>query len=410
MVALHTRFFIFVEIAPMKTIKRIFVSLLILIVVAVAALLLSGNDHILRGLPSTYLSGNSRPDIDDLKHVETRVIKSGQVMEIDEDLLPSDALPSEDLDYLKQLRSAAFLVMHCDTLVYEFYGEGFNAESHINSFSMAKSFTSMCFGAAVDHGLVSYDDPVSSVLPRFSEGENAGLTMRHLLQMRSNIDFGESYANPFGYQAKAYYGTDLWGITAPYRVDDGAKPGTEWKYEGGNTVVLSEVLAKVTGQSLSEWFSEQIWQPMGAEDDAFWNVDREDGHERAFSAVYARPRDFLRLGGLMLAHGSIGETEVLSTDYVEAAIKPVSVPDPAGEVVEHYGLHWWLAPPNYTPWHFSARGMRGQYIIVLPDHDLVVVRMGHERDERKTDAQMTGDLPKWVEMGMKLREAHVKGY
>lgn len=388
----------------MKALKRIVLGLLILLAAAVVLLLVSGNDHILRGLPSTYLRGENRPDIDDLPYVKTRVIEAGEARPLVEDLFGE--LEEVDRDFLDSLRTAAFLVMHCDTLIFEYYGAGFDASSAINSFSMAKSFTSLAVGAAADAGLLDYDDPVSKYLPRFSEGLNARLSIRHLLQMRSNIDFGESYYDPFGYQAKAYFGTDLLGITAPYRVD--AEPGTEWKYEGGNTVILSEIVSKVTGMTLSEWFSQSVWQAIGAEADAQWNIDREGGQERVFSAVYARPRDFLRLGQMLAGYGQLGGRKILSQAYFTEALRPVNTPGVDGERVEHYGFQWWLAPPNYEPWHFSARGMRGQYIVVLPEEDLVIVRMGHDRLEGSNEHHMTPDLPVWVEMGLKLRNQHAE--
>ncbi len=393
----------------MKFLRRLLYVLIGVPLLAALLLLITGNDHILRGLPSTYFIGKARPDIDDMQFHHVRTVEAASnSTSWPVRLMPDSALSKAEISYFDSLQSAAFLVVHCDTLIYERYGEGFEANDVINAFSMAKSFTSLAFGRAVDAGLIDVDAPVSRYLPRFSDGLSAELTVRHLLQMRSNIDFGESYFNPFGYQAKSYFGTDLWGVTAPYRVDGLA--GTEWKYEGGNTVLLAEILASVTGESLSDYFSANIWQAIGAEHDAYWNLDRENGHEKAFSAFYATPRDFARIGQLMLHDGHVGARQVLSENWVEASLTPHFAPDTSGKAVAHYGFQWWLAPQDVEPWHFSARGMRGQYIVVLPEHELVIVRMGRLREEGRTEEEMTPDLPRWVAMGLKLAKKDAERY
>lgn len=393
----------------MKFLRRLLLILIVLPLLAALILMVSGNNHILRGLPSTYLIGKPRPDIDDMRFHHVRVVEAAkESTSWPERLMSETGLSNADLNYLDSLQSAAFLVIHCDTLIYERYGEGFGPNDVINSFSMAKSFTSLAFGHAVDAGLIEVDDPIARYLPRFSEGVNAKLTVRHLLQMCSGIDFGESYFNPFGYQAKSYFGTNLWEITAPYRVD--GVPGSEWKYEGGNTVLLAEILQSVTGETLSDYFSKTIWQPIGSQNNAFWNLDNEDGHEKAFSAFYATPRDFARIGQLMLLNGAVDSQQVVSEAWVDASLTPHFIPDTAGKAVEHYGYQWWLAPQSTDPWHFSARGMRGQYIIVVPEHELVVVRMGRLSDEGRTEEEMTPDLPRWVKMGLKLAKKDAERY
>ncbi len=390
----------------MKRLLKLLALVAAVLGVAVLALLLTGNAHILYGLPSTYFSGKTRPDIDDFAYHTVRTVSAGEPQPWAESKLADSALETADQNFLDSLESAAFLVVCRDTLIYEWYGEGCHESALINSFSMAKSFTSMAIGAAVDRGAIALDEPVATYLPRFNEGQSARMTVRHVLQMRSGIDFGESYANPFGYQAKAYFGKDLWGITAPYRASQ--EPGTEWKYEGGNTVLLNEVLTASTGDVLSEAFSRDVWQRIGAEADAHWAIDNEGGHERAFSAFFATARDFARIGRLMLHKGQWNGKTLLSEAWVDASLSPVGVPDMDGKAIENYGFQWWLAPKEMRPWHFSARGMRGQYIVVVPDEELVIVRLGSKRIEAQTEQGMTPDLPRWIAMGVKLKNSYAQ--
>lgn len=390
----------------MKRFLKILVGVVAVLGLAALALVLTGNAHILYGLPSTYLIGKTRPDIDDFSYHTVRRVAAGEPQPWEERMLAENALSPGELAFLDSLESAAFLVIYGDTLIYEWYGDGCHAQALINSFSMAKSFTSMALGAAVDRGAIAVDEPVATYLPRFADGQSSRMTVRHVLQMRSGIDFGESYANPFGYQAKAYFGTDLWGITAPYRASQ--EPGTEWKYEGGNTVILNEVLTAATGDALSDAFSRDIWQRIGAEADAHWAIDAEGGHERAFSAFFATARDFARIGRLLLHQGTWNEKQLLSPEWVKASLEPVGVPDVNGKTVENYGFQWWLAPQRVRPWHFSARGMRGQYIVVLPEEELVVVRFGSKRIEAQTNEGMSPDLPRWIEMGMNIKKQYAE--
>ncbi|MDG1779433.1 MAG: serine hydrolase [Flavobacteriales bacterium] len=383
----------------MKKLKQLLSIVLILVLGSIALLLLTGNEHILEGLPSTYLRGKSKPDIDDFEYHDVRKVEMGEPQAWPMSSRLGVELDDADLDYMQSLETTAFLVIHKDSILYEYYGEGGGKTTLSNSFSMAKSFTSMAIGAAADRNWFKPADPVSEILPRFSGGQNARLTIQQLLQMRSNINFGESYANPFGYQARTYFGDNVWEETEPYRVT--GYPGSQWEYQGGNTLILSELLARKTKKPLAEWFSIYFWKRIGAENDAYWALDCENGREISFSAFFATARDFAKIGKLMLHKGKWNNTQLLSRTWYDLSIAPASVQDKEGNMVYHYGAQWWLAPRSVEPWHFSARGMRGQYIVVVPDEELVIVRLGHERDDARQD-EMSLDLVKWVEMAQKL--------
>ena len=103
--------------------------------------------------------------------------------------------------------------------------------------------------------------------------------------MRTHIPFGEDYNNPFGFMAKAYYRDNMQALLEQYEVPD--EHGSIWHYQGGNTMLLGELVANLGRGTLSEWVERYLWQPMGAQDDAFfWGLDAPDeagGIERCFA-------------------------------------------------------------------------------------------------------------------------------
>ena len=281
-------------------------------------------------------------------------------------------------------------------ILFEQYWEDYDSTTISNSFSMAKSFTAMCVMRAQEEGLLDIDDHVCKYLPRFCDGKNADLTIKHLLLMTSNINFGESYSNPFGYQAKAYFNDDLFGLTAPYQVE--TKAGSIWKYQGGDTVILHEILEKATGKTLAGFLSEKFWQKMGAENEAYWGLDDENGKEKAFSAVYATARDFAKVGQLFRDEGRLSDgNQALTSESISSMIQPVGIPDSEGSLVKYYGYQIWLLNDLETS-VYLWQGMRGQYIINIPDWDMTIVRLGHERDVKK-GKDYAEDVYKWIEMG-----------
>ncbi|MGB1031346.1 MAG: serine hydrolase domain-containing protein [Flavobacteriales bacterium] len=384
----------------MKHLKRTFFIVLAVLFIIYGGLAITGNGHILEGVPQTYFRGLTKPDINDFELSDVRTIAKGKKSEPwsnsswkgKKQLSPANDQLHEDL------KSAAFLVIWKDSILHESYWDGYEVSTLSNSFSMAKSFTAMAVGKAQEEGLLSVDDKVSKYLERYSEGENNNLTIKHLLQMRSNLGFGEDYANPFGYQAKAYYNDDLFGITAPYRVEQ--SPGTTWQYQGGNTVILHEILEKVTGKTLADLFSESIYSKIGAEHDAYWGLDDPDGKEKAFSAVYATARDFARIGKLYLHHGKWNGNQVLDSAYVAESLESSKVPDKDGLPANHYGYQWWI-DDSEIPKFYMCQGMRGQYIINVPEEELTIVRLGHERSEKRI-GRFSEDVYQWIEMAKSL--------
>jgi len=374
----------------MSWLKRIFYALLALIVLAIVLLFATGNGHVVYGIRKTYLLGKTKPDIDDMKYFDVSTMAADHPeawpMHRRYNLM---SIPQQYIPLIDSLQTTAFLVFKNDSLLFEKYWEHTDENTVSNSFSMAKSFTAMLIGKAVDEGYIkSLDQPVGDFIPEYSKGKEAAITIRHLMQMASGIPFEESYTSPFSYMARAYYGKDVVKATLKFHADKA--PGTFWTYEGGNTVLLGMIIKKATGRTPSEYFFQKIWSCIGAEHPAYWNLDREGGMEKTFSGFYATARDFARIGKLYLHDGVWENDTILSPGFVKDCITPNNIPDIDGDKCTWYGLHWWLGQNKGEPF-YSCRGLRGQYIIVVPGQDLVVVRLGHLQN-REREAHMATDM------------------
>lgn len=362
----------------MRWLKRILGGLIVLIVLASLLVVITGNQHLFKAVATTYLVGKTGPSIDEYHIFENRKVEAGAYTPW---LISKDFNKKTDESLLKEIEKydpVAFLVVKDSELVYEKYWKGYDENSLTNSFSVAKTFVALLVGIAIDEGKIkSIHDPVSDYLPEYKN--NPELTIKHLLNMSSGINFDESYQSPFGHMAKAYYGTDLYELNKNYEVTE--TPGKTWRYLGGNTLILSFVLEKATGQTISEYMSEKVWQPLGAKNAALWNLDSENGREKAYCCFYANARDFARIGQLIINKGKWNGQTIISEDYLKQAMNyRHGLKDANGKMVDFYGFQLWTGEHKNMRF-FYARGIQGQYIITIPAKRLVIVRLGNKRGE-----------------------------
>jgi len=281
----------------------------------------------------------------------------------------------------QELESVAFLVIKNDSILYEQYWGGYGNDSKSNSFSMAKSIVSMLVGVAIKEGKIqSIEQPVADFLPEFKVGDKAKIKIKDLLWMSSGLNWDESYASPFSVTTEAYYGDNLKKIIS--RLEAVEEPGTAYSYKSGDSQVLGFVLKAATGKSLSEYAEEKLWKPLGAAHAAEWSVDHIGGMEKAYCCFFSNARDFARLGKLYLQNGIWNGDTIVPPAYVKASLTPSGLPTAAtGEKTNFYGYQWWLLP-NYKGQNiFYARGILGQYIIVIPEQNIIIVRLGKKRGE-----------------------------
>jgi CubicO group peptidase (beta-lactamase class C family) len=323
-------------------------------------------------------------DVGDQYRFPARTIPAGDEasplpagVEIDPPAPPSGAEDDRAFDeFLRGTGTLGFVVVDDDLLVYERYFGGADRHTRQTSFSVAKSFVSTLIGIAIDEGLIgSVTDPVTEYLPELSERDPRfeRITLRDLLTMSSGIRYEEqSLPLPWGDDVDTYYGTDLrdLGLSATQIV---RPPGQEWLYNKYHPLLLGMVLERATGMSVSDYMATKLWQPLGAEADATWNLDSEaSGFEKMESGLNATPVDYARFGELFLHAGEWNGQRIVSQDWVREATAADVTTDPAG----HYQYFWWI--DTQRPDRFYALGNFGQYIYVAPDAGAVIVRNGRD--------------------------------
>ena len=357
--------------------KKKIKHLLIIFLALNLLIIISGKSWIYKAMSITYLKGYPSSYIDDFIHFPANTIKTGthQDWEISKNYNKA-SLPEFIKPINEALETVAFMVIINDSIHFEKYWHGYSADTISNSFSMSKSWVSTLIGIAITEGEIkSVDQKVCYFLPNFCEGRNSELSIKDLLTMSSGLNWTENYYNPIGQTAEAYYGNNLSDLILNLTVV--ATPGQIFKYHSSCTQILTFIIESATGETISEYASKKLWQPMGAKHPALWNTDVEGGDEKGFCCINSNARDFARLGKLYLHQGNWNGLQLLDSNYIVEAISTANLLDEKGNKNTNYGYQFWLAERQGLSIYY-ARGLFGQYIICIPEKDMIIVRLGRK--------------------------------
>ncbi|WP_179344694.1 serine hydrolase domain-containing protein [Winogradskyella ursingii] len=356
----------------MKFLKKLLTFLVIFFALVIAVLYITDTDYLLKAVRTIYLKGHSTAYLEDYKQFDNRVIEASN----NPQPWPNHAEynSAEETQTLKELNNAsgtiAYVIIKNDSIWFENYYNGFDEDSKSNSFSMAKSYVSGLMQMAIQQGYIkSLDQPVCDFLPAFCEGKASKMTVGDLSSMSSGTNWDEAYYSPLSITTRAYFDDDLSKVINGLKM--ATEPGQSFKYASGDTQMLAMVIEKATGKKMYDYLEESFWKPLGAENEAFWQVDSED-HDlvKAYCCIASNAKDFARYGKLFKDHGKWNGKQVLDSSFVAKSVKP------RFSSTDLYGYGWWLANHRNKD-IFYMRGHLGQLVIVIPDDDLIVVRLGH---------------------------------
>ena len=326
----------------LKTLKYLLFLLIGLIISVNLFILLSGRFYIYKGIANTYMVGKVGPSIYDLEIFPYSTVKAGPNKSelIRHSNYNKAALSAKNQEFIDTYQTKALLVFSGDTLLFEKYYDEHNENTVSNSFSVAKTLVALLIGIAVDEGHIkSLDESISVYIPEFKNTDKKAITIRHLLAMASGLDWKESGKNPLSDNAESYYGTDLRGHVTGQAVE--IEPGKLFNYQSGNSQLLGFILEKATGVGLNEYAEEKVWKRIGAEHDAFWSLDKENGDEKAFCCMYATARDYGRLGQVILNGGKYKGVQIIPEDYFNEMVVPTDLSTKEDIPNYRYGLHIW---------------------------------------------------------------------
>ncbi|AOL22058.1 CubicO group peptidase, beta-lactamase class C family [Erythrobacter litoralis] len=293
----------------------------------------------------------------------------------------------------------AVVVMANGELAAERYGEGYDADTRFVSWSMAKTVTAVLIGMLVADGLLTLDEPAPVALWQRPGDPRAGITLRHLLQMRSGLRHTEAGDPPYeSSEVRMLFldGRDdmaKWAEEQPLE----AEPGERFEYSSNTTVILADIAADALADSddpetrrraVTDFLEARLFGPLGM--DSMVPEFDASGTLIGGSLMHATARDWAAFGEFLRRKGRApGGEQLVPSRWVEAMVTP----SPAAA---HYGLQTWLNrpveglefphplfPDRASDKLFSLIGHMGQYVLVAPDRRLTVVRLGHSDSEQR---------------------------
>lgn len=281
----------------------------------------------------------------------------------------------DEMTYGAGTQTSSVVIVRAGQVVAERYARGIEHETPQRTWSVGKSLTATIIGAARRQGLIDIDYP--AVIAAWNKGADPRreITIRNLLHMASGLDSGSSGART----DRLYFGGGRIVDHAAGNVLE-AEPGTRFKYANNDTVIAMRALREaMQDDALYHRFPyESVLHKIGAVRTTMeidWNGDFISS-----SQVWSTGRDLARIGQLYLQDGMWGNERLLPEDWVEFVRTPAPAQPTEPGQTAGYGAQFWLMNniPGVPQDTFYAAGNRGQYIVVLPALNTVVVRQGYD--------------------------------
>lgn len=272
-----------------------------------------------------------------------------------------------EIPMVAKRNTTATLVVYKGKLIAERYAEGYSPNTPQLGWSMSKSLTALLFGIAQDQGLLNANDQVPYA--EWADDDRGAITYNNLLQMSSGLKFTEGYLGESDVTNMLFLSADQAEYAASLPLLH--EPNTVFNYATGTTVMLADAITEAAGGGLNNGY--RFYQQ-----ELFHKVDittAEIGHDASGtfgggSYAFLSPRDWARLGQLILQKGRWGSEQVISEAWIDYMLTPADTTD-------RYGGQVWFAPGEDYPEGFTFfSGNQAQFVGIFPTHDLVIVRMG----------------------------------
>ena len=312
----------------------------------------------------------------------------------------------EASDYAELHGSDSLVIQHNGKIVYENYWNDTKPESLFALHSITKTMNALLMGHAIEDGFIdSVDIPAATFIEEWKGSNKENIQIRDLLNMASGIQ--ESYNfEPTSPRIQRIMGLDI--VAPNIAAETKGKPGTAFLHVNPNSQILGIIIERATGQRFSEYFSEKIWQPLGARD-AFFFVDTHGGMVHTDCCMWASIRDIVRVGEMLMNKGIFNGNQIIPTGWVDEMIQP-------SKANVNYGMQLWIGKEfvEYRPYDpsttifanyhsepfqvndvFFLDGLGKKRLYVVPSKSLVILRTGpnsSEWDDSKLPNLLIGAL------------------
>ncbi len=264
----------------------------------------------------------------------------------------------------------SLLIVKDGKLAFEEYFYGYDRETPHSLASCTESVASLLVGIAIDRGEIEgVDKEIYSFFPDYERFRTDGwedVKLRHILTMTAGLDWPENWGGWF-YVSRDYFEEVLKRPVV-------REPGSEFEYVSPNATLLAGVIKHATGHHADEYAERYLFRPLGI-DEYDWDEGRQRGYPRTDGTLRLRPRDMARIGALVLGGGEWRGKRVVSEAWIEESIFPHT----SDHGHEDYGYAWWSVEREFDKRSVRAifaRGAGDQFIVVIPDLDLIVVTTG----------------------------------
>lgn len=269
------------------------------------------------------------------------------------------------------------LIVSDGKLVLEEYFYGYDRETLHTLASCTKSVTSLLIGIAIDRDEIeSVDQEIYSFFPEYERFRTDGwedVKLKHILSMTAGLDWPEDWGGWF-YVSRDYFEEVLKRPVV-------RAPGSEFDYVSPNATLLAGVIEHATGDHADEFAEKRLFRPLGITE-YDWDEGRHRGYPRTDGTLKLRPRDMAKIGALVLNRGEWRGKRIVSEAWIEESVFPHT----SDHGHEGYGYAWWSTEREFegTTLHaVFARGSGDQFIVVIPDLDLIVVTTGRNTTDEK---------------------------
>ena len=283
-------------------------------------------------------------------------------------------------EYFSRVRGdGALLIVRNDTILLERYYGNFSELSPSNIFSITKAVTSLLCGIAVDEGYISISTPITEYIPELIDADPLfkQLTIEHLLDMRTGLDFVESYGwNPFSKMAKLYYGKDV--VSQFKKLHFKSVPGEAHYYNSMATALLGVAIERAVGVPFAQYLQEKVWKPLDMEADALITLD-DSKHRQAksYGGLVSNVRDLAKIGRLYIHGGMYDNKRIVSKEWIDR-----STHSSLDNEAYSFGMNNIITRVDgkdvVSP-RFFAIGLYGQVLFCDPTQNLIFVTLGGKK-------------------------------